>query len=672
MSVNVTVWDPTSPKSEVELATVLALHKANKATLGPMPDTAFRERARHHGLLLGTRQGQVAAYMLYDIPRHNLIKIVHLCVSDSARGSGFARALTDAAIGLNPRRSMITAACRTDYGIDDFWRSLGMYVASEKPGRALSGSMLANWVKRINIENGLDLLEMASLESGLPLAVLDTNIIGDLYAPSSVRRDHREETAELKTDWVQPLVTFAVSGEVDNEISEISDVVVRTTLRGGSAALTRLSTRRPTDRSLEDALLGILDPSLTSKDPSLVKDVLQVADAVHAGADYFVTNDGNVRDSFDTWEPMLRGTRVVRPHELLGSLTPQSFLSDFRSNLIDGSDLEWTRLTEADPALEPIFRVYDLEQKPADFHRRVRGLLARPKEITLEVLRDGEGRIWALAGVEHAGQCLRLHLLRAIRGERGATVAFQLLRHFRRTALANGAVHVEVTDPAVSSTLDAALRADGFNEATPRVARLGPSIANARDLNLGTALEVVLAERQLWPMTVVGAGLPTYVIPIRPGWGSRLLGLNDGLFLDRRRGLGLSRELVYFSGSRVVPRSLPARVLWYASGDKTIQMSRIVARSVMVDVVRLPAGEAVERFAHLGVLRKSDIQRTAGKTGKVSVIRFQDTELLTNPISMRDEVFKRYVNGEVRSMRSVAAEFFDEILARQDAAATTE
>jgi len=665
VNIECTVWDAESDLNEEQFSAVLALHRENRATLGPMPDAAFRERAKHKGLLLGVQDGEIVAYLLYDTPRHHHIKLVHVCVRENARGNGVAKAMVDMAIKLHPRRSLITAACRTDYGADSFWRSLGMHATSERAGRALNGSTLTNWTKRINIEDGLDLLESASLESGLPIAVLDTNIIGDLFAPSETRRDNREETLELNSDWLQPLVNFTVSGEVDNEINQNPDTHARKHIRAATQHLTRLSTLRPGDRSLEDALIAATDPKLLKKDISLLQDVLQVADAVHAGADYFVTNDSNLILAAKGWDLDSPGIKIVRPHQLITELTPESFISDFRSNLIDGLDLEWKIVTDEEPGLESFFRVYHIETKPAEFNRRLRELLAKTRTTTVEKLVDGDGRLWALAAVEHDADTLRLPLLRAIRGERGGTIAFQLLRHFRRVAWDRGASQLEVTDLAVSPTIDGALRGDGFTEGAPRTAILGPATATADTLGLSTHAEIALAERHQWPLVFQNAGLPTYLVPIQPKWATDLLGLDDGLFPLRRRGLGLSRELVYFSGSRVVPKPLPARVLWYESGDKTIKVSRIVARSIIVDAARVRAEVATKRFARLGVLRQSEIQRAADGEGTVHVLRFQDTERLERTVSRHDAVFKKYVKGQVQSMRAVAPEFFDEVLALQ-------
>ncbi|WP_022887476.1 hypothetical protein [Glaciibacter superstes] len=665
MDVSVVAWDPESADAEAQLGSVLMIHKANRARLGPMPDMAFRDRARHRGLLLGMLDAVITGYILYDIPRSNLIKLVHVCVGEVSRGTGLAREMVDTAIRLHPRRSLIAASCRTDYGIDAFWQSLGMHVASERAGRALSGSILMNWVKRINLEDGLDLLESASLESGLPIAVLDTNIIGDLFSPPDIRRDHREETVELQADWLQPLVTFVTSGEVDNEISKNQDQAVRTHLRAASQHLTRLSTLRPGDRTLENVLLAATDTHVLAKDPSLRQDVLHLVDAIHAGADYFVTNDGNVHLAAAGWNLGEHGIQVVRPHQLITALSPEPFMSDFRSNLIDDGDLEWRDVTSDEPGLEPAFRVYEIETKPNAFKQRLRDLMAKRKTIKVQKLVDKQGSLWALAALELDGTTLRLPLIRAIRGERGSTVAFQLLRHFRRAAWEHHATRIEVADTAISVTLDAALRADGFSDDVLRAAILGPAAATVNALALTSTAEVALAERHQWPLVVQGAKMPTYIIPIQPRWATNLLGLNDGLISLRRRGLGLSRELVYFSGSRIEPKGLPARILWYATGDKTITIRKIVARSVLVDSARVSAEDAIARFGKVGVLRKSEIEGAAGKTGKVNVIRFQDTELLGRSVSRHDEIFKRYVKDTVQSMQQVDSQMFDDVMALQ-------
>jgi hypothetical protein len=48
VDVSVVAWDPDSASADIQLNAVLTIHKANRARLGPMPDMAFRDRAKHH------------------------------------------------------------------------------------------------------------------------------------------------------------------------------------------------------------------------------------------------------------------------------------------------------------------------------------------------------------------------------------------------------------------------------------------------------------------------------------------------------------------------------------------------------------------------------------------------------------------------------------------------
>ncbi|MDP9344518.1 MAG: hypothetical protein M3P44_02145 [Actinomycetota bacterium] len=62
-----------------EFDAVLMLWRANRKTLGFLPDEGFVERAER-GTLLGARAGgDLVGYVLFDLP-DNKVKLVHLCV----------------------------------------------------------------------------------------------------------------------------------------------------------------------------------------------------------------------------------------------------------------------------------------------------------------------------------------------------------------------------------------------------------------------------------------------------------------------------------------------------------------------------------------------------------------------------------------------------------------
>src|SRR5262249_14594300 len=97
----------------------------------------------------------------------------------------------------------------------------------------------------------------------------------------------------------------------------------------------------------------------------------------------------------------------------------------------------------------------------------------------------------------------------------------------------------------------------------------------------------------------------------------------------RADALGMSREHVYYSGSRQRPR-LPARILWYVSGDRCV---RAVSR---VDEVVVERPRTLHRrYQHLGVWQLHDIEQAATR-GKAMALRFSDTELLPEPVPLTE------------------------------------
>jgi len=215
LSTLLEAWSYERDNADAEMAEVLALNKSNKKTLGFMPDEAFSQRAGHGGLVLAIEGGTVVGYALYDLPR-TYVKLIHVCVADSQRRTGLAKQIVEHIIETNSTRSGILAACRADYGIDEFWKSLAMTTRSERLGRSVKGSVLKIWWRPLG---ALDLFESAALSSKLPIAVLDTNVVSDLYATPALVRQDREESSALAADWIVDLVEIMVSPQVDNELS---------------------------------------------------------------------------------------------------------------------------------------------------------------------------------------------------------------------------------------------------------------------------------------------------------------------------------------------------------------------------------------------------------------------------------------------------------------------
>jgi hypothetical protein len=203
---------------------------------------------------------------------------------------------------------------------------------------------------------------------------------------------------------------------------------------------------------------------------------------------------------------------------------------------------------------------------------------------------------------------------------------------------------VLVRDPHPSPAVELALAAEGFTAVTGgwscRVE------AGLRDVSAVDELEAhdpalpakaAVLEHERWPLKVVGAGVPTYLVPIKLGWAERLFdtGLAEQTLLPRSSVLGLSREHVYYRSPRNHRNIAPgARILWYVSGTGPAQQeAHVRAVSQVAEVVVGRPRTLHRRFERLGVYTEQDVLSAGSPAGAVMAIRFVDTELFSEPVS---------------------------------------
>lgn len=659
-------WEPDGPSGATEYSRVLELHRGNRGTLGHLPFAAFKEAGDHGRLILGTVDGTVEGYVLYSTPRQQAVKLVHVCVSSTARGSGVAKAMVEAVVDAHPERSIVTAHCRTDYNMDGFWRSLDMAPTAERPGRAAKGSTLTIWTRRIG---QFDLLENALYESSRPLAVLDSNVVIDLFASSDMNRPDREESKGLTADWLVDVLDLAVSPEVAMDINRLPDPE-RQRVQHSLSALVAL--RRHADmRSLVEAIVAKMPPDVVSRDSSLVNDAKHLADAVLAGADYFVTRDENLLAATATWSQDAYAIDVLRPVDMLRAFIPPSAPTEFRSGQLESVGLRWSPVTLSSSDLEDAFTDVLHGERGRNFRKLLHAALSRPATTRLEELTDERGRRWALIATEVQDDTLHISVGRVARGSLGGTIAFQLTRYIRSLALERGANEVKVVDGALDTVLHAALTADGF-EGVPLTARLAHYPDPVGTSSIRRSTDVAEYERKNWPQVLIDRDLPVRIVPIQPRYARDLLGFNDTLIRTRDQpALGLAREFVYFAKPKMKHWEIPTRVLWYVTKDPRAPENRairaVVAHSRVLDARVMDVRHAVEQYRSLGVLRGGDIEGYADD-GQVLVLRFEDTHMLDAPLGRRafNELLRKHaVTTSLLTTRTGPAGLFDDILRTQ-------
>lgn len=664
--IDVRTWDSQSTSANGEFERIVALHRASKATLGHLPFAAFHQAGEQGHLVLGFVDGELEGYVLYSTPRHHTLKLVHVCVAVGARGTGLARAMVEAVIRDNPTRSTITAHCRSDYGVDGFWRSLDMIPEAERSGRAKAGSTLIIWTRRIGPR---DLLEEALYSSVRPLAVLDSNVLIDLYSSEAIDRHDRSESLGLTEDWIVDLLELTYSPEVHVDLKGFADPNEGTRIRRGIGELVALR-RVDGMKDLTENLISRMPEALLLRDRSLASDAIHLADAILAGADYFVTRDDNLLEATREWIEREYDLQVLRPVALIQKMLPEGALSRFRSDLLESVGLAWLTLSGTSDALEQAFVDRRSAEKGTFFRKAIHAVLATPNSARLSVLTDKRGRMLALLGTRLQADVLSVPILRVARGTLGSTIAFQLVRYLRTLGLSLDATAVSVVEARLDPVLNDALKADGFG-GNPMVATVGrhPPKPLARPLS---AIDVAAYERRNWPQVLLETNLPLWLVPIQPTYARGLLGFNDTLISARDKpALGLSREFAYFSSPRIKEWDVPARVLWYVTKDTNAKESTavraLVAHSRVTDSVVLEVGAALEQYRSFGTLKEREI-RNRCIDGRVRVSSFEDTQLFDEPIGRRSlsPMLERFgVKTPIQSARMVPSPFFDAVIRDQ-------
>jgi len=213
-------------------------------------------------------------------------------------------------------------------------------------------------------------------------------------------------------------------------------------------------------------------------------------------------------------------------------------------------DLAGTDVTrrEADAdalaGLAEIFVNHRADERLRDLRQHIDIAAAGVDEQRLELIDvDREPRGLVSWCVTASG--LEVGLIRATTGRGETTIARHLLAMVRDQAVAVGAETITITDPSVTAAVQRSYRDEGFaargevvvahalrgrgtlGDLRRRAEDLGSPLAQGDELgDQPNALvsRAAAAERWFAPYRVLGAGIPSFFVPIRHGWATRLLG----------------------------------------------------------------------------------------------------------------------------------------------------
>jgi GNAT superfamily N-acetyltransferase/predicted transcriptional regulator len=630
---------------------VVALGDRYTRTLGLMTPPAYRKMAEDGGLLAVIEAGEVIGYALFGLPKTSPhVRLAHLCVAEEHRGKGVARLLVRTICERHPQRLGIKAKCRRDYNLSSMWTSLGFVPRGEVRGRGRDGEILDGWWLDLGHP---DLFTDVESDALLVVAV-DHGVFAELRG-----RNPASETPEslaLDAGWLSDLVELTVTPQLVRDVRDIADGEERRHQRAALHGLRQITPDAGAVAHRSAELLraaGESYPDL-SADGALRSRVQYVAETSCAGLQVLVTRDPLLFQLADlAWE--VTRIRVVSPSVLITHVDELRQAQVYRPADLMGTEFATGEVAAgAEDKLVAFFEQSGGERGSA-FAERLRSLAGDSVAWRRELLRDADGRPVALYAWALDGHTVNVPVLRTATHHLEETLARQLLFMLKRLARECGAQLLRITDPHPSPVAKTAAGIDGFVAHDGEMAALLVDVCGSA-AEVGTAVEGVaqgmgvkvpalhagllaeiagVMERTWWPAKVTDSLMPSFLVPIEPRWSTELFNVPATL-IPRNDVLGISREHVYYRSSGHRNESVPARLLWYVSKGTAGQQGQMVIGSSRLDEVVVDTPDTLfTRFEHLGVYGREQVRATADTSGRAMALRFSDTEIFPNPVTLR-------------------------------------
>ncbi|MFB2920140.1 MULTISPECIES: GNAT family N-acetyltransferase [Aerosakkonema] len=677
------------PKSQIKiqeiddksphLQTVISLGDANRSTLGFFPEGAFIQQAKQRHILvaIGPQTGCIG-YLLYR-QSYDRITIVHLCVDPAYRGKGVARELVKYLQKITQEYRGIGLTCRRDYEISKMWPKLGFVYQFDKPARERGKQLTYWWLE----DKHLPLIYTANqqiLESKLG-AIIDNNVF--FYMVDDEDK-HSQESKALIADWLQSEVALYISNEIFNQINNISHNDERERKRQFAKEFNCLATIN--NDNLNSALQKL--ENFLHKN-SLVLDEYghrHLARTLASEIQFFITLNPDLIRLCDKIYKEFR-ISIVTPTELIIQLESISKKPDYQPVRLAGTSLQQNPVIKGkENIINDYFQASDKGETKAQFQQKLRRFIAEPDKFECLFVVEGEKHPLALIVYDRLNKYeLEIPMIRVANNSLAATLAHHLI--FQATSLSakEQRQFTRITDPYLGENITTAIAEDAFvrvengflranlafsetaSQLSSRIINLAnqmgqeynfllkiAEILNNED-SINDIQTMAQIERNLWPVKIIDADIPTFIIPIEPRWAKDLFDYKLALqwLFGAKTELALNREAVYYCSGPLKGLKAPGRILWYVSaGDKRYcDVKKIRACSRLDEIVIGNPEDLFRQFRKFGVYEKEDLLKLIKNevNNDIIALRFSDTEVFSNPITLKDV---QKVLGNKTTMRS--------------------
>lgn len=525
---------------------------------------------------------------------------------------------------------------------------------------------------------------------------MDASVFFDLIdtdSPDTV------ESKSLQADWLFDSIELQLTDEIFNEIDRRGDRNQRQKHRSQAQRFPRVHHDNARFQEIRNSLRTLFPSKMSPSDES---DLNQFAKAIAADIPFFVTRAEDQLSKADALYEAY-GLTVTRPATMIVDLDQLRRESEYQPRRVAGS-LKTIHLVKGgqEGLLADRFQCVSLGESRPHFVRELTAFLSSPAKFKSHVIYDENKSPLALVIYGSKNEnILEMPLFRVARGSLAPTVARYLAKRAILTACQEKKGIAVVSDSCVDQTVADALRESSFTHENGRWTRVvlnfsAPKEDLARHLELlsndfrdekDLFLEIAnglrktlitdvrkLAEFEdlLWPAKIVDAEIPSFIIPIQPGWAQHLFDehLASQELFGARADLALNCEAVYYRAKTLCGLQAPARILWYVSqNDDFSGAGSIRACSRLEDFSVDTPKQLFRRFRRLGVYEWRNVYELAKKdvNNNIMAIRFSDTELLTKSIpwpEMRKLLTAEGIRSQIQTVTRIPSELFATLYVR--------
>ena len=656
---------------------VKKLWRENSQTLGFLPKGAFNNYAADKCILVAQDNKTILGYLLFRKVKGHCpypqATIVHLCIDTKLRNQGIAKFLIEKLCSdLESSYLNLKITCRKDYQLDEFWIKLGFVFQNEIIGR--SGQPLFKWTRSFR-EIPLPLIELINRlqEPKKFRVVIDANVCFRLQDPlPEIGHDHdlSLEAKALEADWIKEDISLLITDELPNEIQKNSDK----NKRNSRISFIKKFNRITNDfKEVESKVLKLRDLFPKVINDNTRSDLYQLAHTAAGNCSYFVTQDLPLLNKAELLTNNF-GITIITPGELISHVDELNRTKEYHPKRLAGSNrLQTSRLSfnQVDDLYEPFKKNSISERKPSLLNQ-IRKFLSTP--LKYEPILYSQSNSNQLAFViydKSTPDILKIPIIRVAKSSYATTILRYVIRSSVVKAIKENRQFIIVSDMEgqedfferafidnyftksngvwikinIFNVLDVENTIKSLNNVPKTIEPLFHVSNILKEELVGAkrnndVISFVEIEKKLHPLKIIGSGIPTYVIPIKPGWAQNLFDENlaDQTLWGADENLTMSLENVFYRSQSTFGKIVfPARILWYVTKDKRTKGSKMIRACSYIDEVKIgKASFLFKKYQRFGVYRWRDISKmTKGDpTQNIMAIIFNNSELLPNPISL--------------------------------------